>query len=197
MSADDKKQPARESVSVPTGMPDLNSLRLPQDFVANLGVKKLLVQVPVTKPRKGWFVRTRSGDEWRLPVAMIMLKDVNESYVVHPSLAANLPADVVHFVLVTAITRDGALFLWPLRVPNLSRQDPWADSAMAACAHAETRWLRVDAGAGAYGVSVATAAIPEPEWPEESLEQLFRLAFRDRVIESIDHPVIRRLKGAA
>jgi hypothetical protein len=74
MSADDKKKPEQTAgavPSIPTGMPDLNALRLPQDFAANLGVKKLLVQVPVTKPRKGWFVRTRPGDAWRTPVAMI------------------------------------------------------------------------------------------------------------------------------
>ena len=192
-----KKPGGPADPAMPTGMPDLNSLRLPQDFAANLGVKKLLVQVPVTKPRNGWFVRTRPGDEWRLPIAMVVLKDVNESYVVAPSLAADLPNDVKRFELVTAITRDAQVFLWPLRMPNMSRQDPWADSAIAACEQAETRWLRVDAGAGAYAVFVATAAIPEPEWPEQDLDQLFRLAFRDRVIESIDHPVIRRLKGTA
>lgn len=51
--------------------------------------------------------------------------------------------------------------------------------------------------AGAYDVFEATAKLPQPEWPVESFEQLFRLAFRDRVIDSIDHPVIRQLKGAA
>jgi hypothetical protein len=84
-------------------------------------------------------------------------------------------------------------------VPNSTRQDPWADSAIAACTHAETHWLRTIANmrAGAYDVFEATAKLPQPEWPVESFEQLFRLAFRDRVIDSIDHPVIRQLKGAA
>ena len=187
------------ATSMRTGMPDLSALRLPQDFAANLGVKKLLVQVPVTKPRKGWFVRTRPGEDWRTQIAMIELKEEGEHYVVSPKLAADLPDDVVHKVLVTAINRHGTVFLWPLRVPNNSRQDSWADSALAACAHAETHWLRTLANmrASAYDVFEATAKLPEPDWPEESFEQLFRLAFRDRVIDSIDHPVIRQLKGAA
>jgi hypothetical protein len=89
------------------------------------------------------------------------------------------------------------LFLWPLRQPNDSRQDAWADSAIAASALAEARWLRLNANmkAGAYDVFEATAALPEPVWPEESFEALFQLAFRDRVIPSIDHPVIQKLKG--
>ena len=45
------KKPERVAdPTVPTGMPDLDALRLPQDFAANLGVRKLLVNVPVTKP---------------------------------------------------------------------------------------------------------------------------------------------------
>src|SRR5437868_12182897 len=133
MSADEKKQP-EQSISriarVPTGMPDLDALRLPQDFATNLGVKKLLVQVPVTRPHKGWFVRSRPGAEWRDRVAMIVLKEEGESYVVHPELAADLPDDVRHYELVTAINRYGTVFLWPLRMPNSARGDSWADSAI-------------------------------------------------------------------
>ena len=195
MSAGDGKKASDRSAGA--GLPDLNALRLPQDFAENLGVKKLLVQVPITKPHKGWFVRSRPGPEWRMRVAMIVLKEEGETYVVHPNLAANLPDDVVNFDLVTAIDRQGTVFLWPLRVPNRSH-DTWANSAIAACERAETGWLRVTSNkaASAYDVYMATGKLPEPEWPTETFEKLFGLAFRDRVIDSIDHPVIQRLKGA-
>jgi len=202
MSAVDGKstpeQPARASGGSPTDMPDLNSLRLPQDFAATVGVKPLLVQVRVTKPHKGEFVRVRPGEKWRTKVAMIVLKEEGESYVVDPKLAADLPDEVVHFQVVTAINRYGSVFLWPLRLPNSSRQDSWADSAIAASVQAETRWLKVKANLNfsAYEVSVATGKLPEPEWPEESFAALFALAFRGKVIDSIDHPVIQKLKGA-
>ena len=104
-----------------TGVPDVNALRLPQDFAASVGVKKLLVQGPVTKPHKTWFVRVRPGEEWRSPVAMIVLREEGESYVVDPKLAANLPDEVRHFELVTAVNRHGQLFLWPLRAKPLPR----------------------------------------------------------------------------
>ena len=108
MSAGNKKSPEQAAVAF-SGTPDLASLRLPQDFAANLGVKKMLVQVPVTKPRKGWFVRTRPGDEWRVPIAMIERKEEGESYVVSPELAADLPSDVKQYMLVTS--SDEAAFL--------------------------------------------------------------------------------------
>ena len=198
VSAGNKKSPEQAAVAF-SGTPDLASLRLPQDFAANLGVKKMLVQVPVTKPRKGWFVRTRPGDGWRAQIAMIERKEEGENYVVSPELAADLTSDVKQYMLVTSINRHGSAFLWPARLPNGSRQDSWADSALMAVAHAEAQWLRVDANmrAGAYDVSIATAPLPEPEWPEESFDALFRLAFRDMVISSLDHPVIRQLRGAA
>lgn len=202
MSAPDKKTPEQTtnaSARAPLGMPDLSSLRLPQDFSARVGVKKLIVQVPVTKPRKGWFVRVRPGEQWRSRVAMIVLKEEGESYVVDPRLAADLPDDVVHFELVTAVNRYGLVFLWPLRLPNSSRQDSWADSAIAASVRAETQWVKVSSKLqfGAYEVDVATGKLPEPDWPEESFAALFQLAFRGKVIDSIDHPVIQQLKGAA
>ena len=194
MATDNNKKPAEGSVP-----PDLEALRLPQNFAANIGVKRVLTSVAVTKPRKGWFVRTRPGDDWRAQFAMIERKEEGECYVVRPELAADLTDDVKQYMLVTSINRHGTIFLWPARLPNGSRQDTWADSALAAVTHAETSWLRVDANmrAGAYDVSIATAPLPEPEWPEESFDQLFRLAFRDMVIETLDHPVIRQLRGAA
>ena len=58
-------------------------------------------------------------------------------------------------------------------------------------------WLfvRADMALGAYTMHIATATIPEPVWPTESLKELLKIAFRDRLIESVDHPVLKRLRG--
>jgi hypothetical protein len=32
-------------------------------------------------------------------------------------------------------------------------------------------------------------------WPEKSLSELLKLAFRDRIIDSAEHPVVKRLRG--
>jgi hypothetical protein len=50
---------------------------------------------------------------------------------------------------------------------------------------------------GAYETLMATAtAIPDPEWPDVGFRQLLQLAFRGRVIQTPDHPVLQRLQGA-
>ena len=46
---------------------DLDAIRLPQDFGASSGVKKLLTTVPVRKPNKSLFIRTHA--EFRMDVS--------------------------------------------------------------------------------------------------------------------------------
>jgi hypothetical protein len=48
---------------------------------------------------------------------------------------------------------------------------------------------------GAYEVYTATGELSEPEWPKLTLKELLRIAFRDRFIEDVSHPVIKRLRG--
>jgi hypothetical protein len=41
----------------------------------------------------------------------------------------------------------------------------------------------------------AAATIPDPVWPELSFQELLRIAFRDRLVDRLDHAVIKRLRG--
>ena len=58
-------------------------------------------------------------------------------------------------------------------------------------------WVRVSANMqlGAYEVTRAPSMAVEPTWPEMSFQDLLRIAFRGYVIGSVDHPVVRRLRG--
>jgi hypothetical protein len=48
---------------------------------------------------------------------------------------------------------------------------------------------------GAYDVFVAAGELGEPEWPTAPFSELLRIAFRDRLIDDLNHPVLRRLRG--
>ena len=101
-------------------------------------------------------------------------------------------------MLMTAINRQGTLFLWPVRLPGADGKiDTWSRSAMDAAEYATKQWVRVQSNMslGAYEVLAATADLPEPEWPATDFRELLRVAFRDRHITSADHPVIQRLRG--
>ncbi len=60
-----------------------------------------------------------------------------------------------------------------------------------------SKWVRVKANLslGAYDIWEASSTIPDPQWPEESFQELLRLAFKDRYVNSLDHPIVKRLRG--
>ena len=179
---------------------DPAKLRLSQDFAANLGVKKKLMSVPVRKPDKTWFVRVHPDENYRLPTMVLELKEENEIYLIDPSLWPELATEttVSARVLFTAVNRQGVVFIWPVRLPGPDgRVDDWSRTSMEAAEMAMTKWVRVQANMslGAYDVFEATADLPEPAWPKESLGELLRIAFKDKRIDSRDHPVLRKLRG--
>jgi hypothetical protein len=47
---------------------------------------------------------------------------------------------------------------------------------------------------GAYEI-VEAATTAEPEWPAVSFRELLRIGFRDRLVDRLDHAVIKRLRG--
>ena len=125
---------------------DLESLRLSQDFGELMGVKKKLVTVPVRKPNRQWFVRVHPEESYRLETAILELKEEKEIYLVDRGLWAELSGEIVPTALFTAITRQGVVFLWPVRLPDSSgRQWEWHRSALEAAQEAMTSWVRVTA----------------------------------------------------
>lgn len=177
---------------------DLSSLRLTQDFGAIGGVKKVITTVPCRKPSNQAYVRVRPGDKWRMSAAILQLKDDGECYLVVPELFNDLAQEVRPKVLYTGVTRDGNPFLWPINMPGEDgRIDSWSESAHTAAALAEDNWVRLIANRtiGAYDVMQATNLADDPTWPELSFEEMVNLAFRGKLIDSLDHPVVRRLRG--
>ena len=131
---------------------------------------------------------------------MIDLKDDREDYLVRPEVYADLAGEVVHSMIYTAINRQGTVFLWPIRLPNPDeRKTEWPRSAREAAEMAMTRWVRLKANMslGAYEITVADGAMADPVWPELSFNDLLRIAYRDRMITALDHPVVKRLRGLA
>jgi hypothetical protein len=173
--------------------------RLPQNFEEVAGVSKVLVHVSREKPRpQAWF-RVHPDEAYRMIVALIVLKDEkSEPYLLAPEIVAEAAAEYTRHLLVTYVTRQGVVGLWPLRLPGSDgKTDPWLRSAHEGMNLATKRYVRMTANmsAGAYDVNVTQANLPEPEWPSETFEKLIEIAYRDHIIESLDHPVLRRLRG--
>lgn len=177
---------------------DLESLRLSQDFAAVVGVQKLLTTVPVRKPQGQEFIRVHPEPQWRLQTAVLELKEERETYLVARTLWPELMGEIIPKMLFTAINRQHVLFLWPVRLPGEDgRLDAWNQSALEAAEHAMGHWVRVKASMalGAYEVSQATRLADVPRWPEHTFEDILHIAFKQRYIDTWDHPVLRRLRG--
>ena len=179
---------------------DPASLRLSQDFAASTGVKKALLAVPVRKPDKSWFVRVHPDAAYRLPTAVIELKEDRETYLVEKSLWPDLAGEATFSprALFTAINRQGVLFLWPIRLPGPDGKiDEWSRTALEAADMAAKAWVRVAANLslGAYDVFQANGQLGDPDWPQTSFRELLRIAFKGRFIDSMDHSILRRLRG--
>ena len=59
------------------------------------------------------------------------------------------------------------------------------------------KWVQViaDQDAGIYTVAVAEDDLEAPESPSQSMEELIKLAFKRRTVDSLDHPVFKQLRG--
>jgi hypothetical protein len=179
---------------------DLASLRLSPSFLATAGVKKLITTVPVRRPNPQDFVRVQPSPEYRADFALVDLKDEREDYLVRPEVLSELTGEVVFKTVFTAINRQGVVFLWPVRLPAPDeRKNDWPRSAREAAELAMSKWVRMKANLslGAYETSVAETTIADPVWPQLSFQELVKIAYRDRMITSVDHPVVRRLRGLA
>ena len=177
-------------------------LRLNQDFLSQVGVKKALLTVPVRKPAKEWFIRVHPNETYRLQTAVLELKEEREIYIIDPNIWSELQTEstVGTRVFFTAMNRQNMLFLWPIRLPGVDgRIDEWNRSAMEAATMAAEGWVRVasNMSLGAYEVYQATANLPDAEWPELPFEEILRIAFKDRMIDDLDHPVLQKLRGEA
>ena len=179
---------------------DLDNLRLSQSFTETAGVKKLLKTVPVHKPSAQDFVRAHPSADYRMNAPVIELRDDREEYIVAKELVPELVGEFVNKTLFTTINRQGVTFLWPVRLPDPDGKDfEWWRSMREAANLAMTQWVRIKANKhlGAYEMFVAESVMSEPVWPEVSFRELIKLAFRDRLITQLDHPVIKRLRGLA
>ena len=177
---------------------DPRKLRLSQRFSEGIDVRRILTTVPVRKPHRQEFVRVHPAENMRIETALLEFKEERQLYLVEPTLWPALPGEASPRTLYTTVTMQGVVMLWPVRLPDESgRLDPWNTSAHDAAKRAESGWIKAPANMhlGAYDVFEAMGQIPEPIWPDLAFERLLEIAFRDRFIDSLDHPVVRRLRG--
>ncbi len=175
-----------------------SSLRLTQNFGETLGVKKVLTTVPVGRPSKDRFFRTHPSPSWVFPTWILENKAAGETYLVSAEVASALGDQVRAVELYAAIDRQNNPFLIPIPLPGPNGvRNRWHESLAQAVEKAKSVWIRISANKdlGGYDIFEATAKLPDPVWPDITMDELLEVAFKGRVITSLDHPIVQERLG--
>ena len=156
--------------------------------------------IPCRKPgRQEWF-RSQPG----VAIPCGLLKDEADSvlYLVTPRIYDALDDEAKPFRLHLCVNRQGGYFLFPVQQRGEdARDNDWVTSAERALIKSKNSWTRMKSNmrAGEYKVAGLEDGVElsEPVWPDLEPREILRLAFADHLIDRMDHPLIRRLRGLA
>jgi hypothetical protein len=181
---------------------NLARYRLNQDAADYAGGKKLLTTIPVRKPSKEWWVRTNPDRGYWFMAFVVELKESGDYYLPEPDIRIALQErgekTLVARLLILSQNKQGDFFLWPIRVAAQDeRQDNWSLSSLDAAKQAKSKWVRVVSrkSLGAYECMVRESDGEGPKWPDLTMGEILKISFRDKLIKSMDHPVVCELLG--
>jgi hypothetical protein len=176
---------------------DLAWLRRAPDVLSTQSPKQLL-HIPVNRPNKQEYFRVHP--EHQLTTSLIYLEGDREYYLVDPTLWEALETEAKTYTIFLVVTRSGGTQLWPVRLPDPDgKHNGWHATALVAAERAKTTWVRLqpNQASGGYDLLTATQLGLNPVWPDMSFQDIIRLAFKQRLIDTCEHPVIKQLLGHA
>lgn len=165
------------------------------------GAEEQIATVAVRKPPAEEYVRVHPGKDMTIALALHESRDnfASSYYIVMPKLLGTLMdlRGAFFAQLYVTVTRSGAVTLWPVKLPTGGAGNPWYESAIMGSHMAKTDWIRIfaDAGQKQYRIMKALGEFEAPKFPEKPLNELLEIAFKGRIIDSVDHPICRKLRG--
>lgn len=178
-----------------------------EDFAINptqsdIVVKPIIVQVAVRRPDKQKFFKVLPGEEWEKTFPILEIKEDSDYYLVRPEILPYLLSEVKYIRLHLAYYMNGNPFLLPVTLPdpqNPTKWNSWHQSMSEAVALASKgSWIRAvaDKALQGYQIRQATGTFPEPVLPDDmEFKDYVKIAFKNHVIDTTDHPVVKQLLG--
>jgi hypothetical protein len=181
---------------------DDDDLALNNVIVTDVDIEIATIKpVRVRKPKPREYFRVHpdpnfSGPMWLFEHEVDM--DV-ETYVVSKQVRPLIAEEIKLMQVFTAVNKLGAVFLWAVQIPTDcdKRVRQIAEAKLRAAEEAKSKWvsMRWSGPHGAHLTKVAQGDLGEPVWGAEDFQQLIRTAFDGRVIDSVDHEIVRELNG--
>lgn len=174
---------------------DFERFRLDQTFDKGNQGKKVLSRIPMKKPGKQEFFRVDPA--FTFTTRLLNIEGSSEWFLVDPSLHADLASETKLTTLFLCTNRNNDLFLWPVKLGEGGRTNDWTESALEIAQLAVSRWVRMSANMsiGMYEAYEALGLCQEPDFGNFSASDVLNLAFKAKIIDQPDHPVLRTLRG--
>jgi hypothetical protein len=179
---------------------DLDALRSAPDL--DIDVEKILTTVPVRRPGKNEFFRVRQDIDYAIDGYVLEHESEMDRtvYWVVKGLQDALKDHLRKVRLFTCIDKRSNVFLWPAKLPTADGSHSarsWYLSGLRAAEEAKKAWVKISGNKslGAYDISLARGDLGDPQWPDHSFKELIELAFHDKLIDSMDHAVVKEIDG--
>ena len=181
-----------------TTISQISSLRLPDNYSANIGGIKLPPKTKFGKLSRHRFSRIHADNKYQFPCLAVEDKDNGESYVVAPHIQPYLGKNVVQKIIRLSVDSTGLpkLIFQPI-VEQGSRQNDWHSTLNRAIILAEESWVRVEVNmdAGQYTIIESQDDLGAPQWPDQTMDELVQEVFGNNIIDTSEHPYIRQIQG--
>jgi hypothetical protein len=126
-----------------------------------------------------------------------------ETYFIAPELTDSLPPEIQNVVkwsrLYVTMSRRGRITaIWRIKIYDDGPGLLSTRTALECAEQAKRLWVRIGwQNRIGYVPFVAQDDFGEPEWTPHSFTELLDIAFKDKYIDTLEHPVIRDLMGRA
>jgi hypothetical protein len=176
-----------------------------QDFADYANLKQSLGKISVRSAKAHEFFRAHPDTEFGyIPTVFLIAdsdagKDESKFYFVDFDMDLwNALGDLGNpFSLTLAVNRNGNTFIIPVRVAVEGEEDNmnWITHREVLEA-ARTKWVKRDHDHGRGHLSTpAPGDLGEPKWMRETIFDLIPHAFKGRIISSVEHKLVQKLRG--
>jgi len=205
------KKPKLKPVTTPDPLPPEKSTQVDDEFspenlrvLNKIDLRDLvcteLVELSARKPQKDeWF---RVHPDYQQQGGILEIFSENKVFWVSKGMQSQVAHDpcFTFRICVLCVTRQGVPFIWPLKtdVAAGGTGDKYVRIPFAAMVHGREKWTRLYWSQEKREHQVETSDLLDaPKFPDKPFSELLKLAFKDAVISTADHPAILNLKGKA
>jgi hypothetical protein len=182
---------------------NFESLRVTE--IAPIVTKRIVTSIPIKKPKSGVeFFRIRPEPEWQFVTYMLDIGGKGEGegkYLLVPELYPEVveTKKLKPVMIYTGISfGTSELFISEIALPTPDGEDnEYNRTRRIAYQMAMEKWVKLQTDEGSYSTVLAVSNLPEPVYPTEpeNIQKVLEIAFKDKLIESRDHPVLKKLRG--